>query len=55
MFLPVTLDHIDKLVEYIKELKLQIPSDPLEADILAMADMIAEENKGTGSSGSLST
>ncbi|XP_045080282.1 zinc finger MYM-type protein 3-like isoform X3 [Coregonus clupeaformis] len=50
MFLPVTLDHIDKLVEYIKELKLQIPSDPLEADILAMADMIAEENKGKGSS-----
>uniref|UniRef100_A0A8C8IXV8 TRASH domain-containing protein n=1 Tax=Oncorhynchus tshawytscha TaxID=74940 RepID=A0A8C8IXV8_ONCTS len=50
MFLPVTLDHIDKLVEYIKELKLQIPSDPLEADILAMADMIAEESKGKGSS-----
>uniref|UniRef100_A0A8C7L834 Zinc finger MYM-type containing 3 n=1 Tax=Oncorhynchus kisutch TaxID=8019 RepID=A0A8C7L834_ONCKI len=50
MFLPVTLDHIDKLVEYIKELKLQIPSDPLEADILAMANMIAEESKGKGSS-----
>lgn len=50
MFLPVTLDHIDKLVEYINDLKLQIPSDPLEADILAMADMIAEENKGKGSS-----
>lgn len=42
MFLPTTLENTDKIVETIEELKVKIPSNPLEADILAMAEMIAE-------------
>ncbi|KAJ8348845.1 hypothetical protein SKAU_G00274340 [Synaphobranchus kaupii] len=42
MFLPTTLENADKIVETIEELKVKIPSNPLEADILAMAEMIAE-------------
>ncbi|XP_071614063.1 zinc finger MYM-type protein 3 isoform X1 [Heliangelus exortis] len=42
MFLPTTLESADKIVETIEELKVKIPSNPLEADILAMAEMIAE-------------
>ncbi|XP_060688481.1 zinc finger MYM-type protein 3-like isoform X4 [Hemiscyllium ocellatum] len=42
MFLPTTLDSADKIVEAIEELKVKIPSNPFEADILAMAEMIAE-------------
>ncbi|KAI1902744.1 hypothetical protein AGOR_G00019160 [Albula goreensis] len=51
MFLPTTLENADKIVETIKELKVKIPSNPLEADILAMAEMIAEaEEMGKASS-----
>ncbi|XP_043912779.1 zinc finger MYM-type protein 3 isoform X2 [Protopterus annectens] len=42
MFLPTTLESADKIVDTIEELKVKIPSNPLEADILAMAEMIAE-------------
>ncbi|XP_007892255.1 zinc finger MYM-type protein 3 isoform X2 [Callorhinchus milii] len=42
MFLPTTLENTDKIVETIEELKVKIPSNPFEADILAMAEMIAE-------------
>nr|XP_033801044.1 zinc finger MYM-type protein 3 isoform X3 [Geotrypetes seraphini] len=42
MFLPTTLESADKIVQTIEELKVKIPSNPLEADILAMAEMIAE-------------
>ncbi|KAM4695722.1 zinc finger MYM-type protein 3 [Rhinophrynus dorsalis] len=42
MLLPTTLESTDKIVETIEELKVKIPSNPLEADILAMAEMIAE-------------
>lgn len=42
MFLPTTLESADKIVETIEELKVKIPSNPLEADLLAMAEMIAE-------------
>ncbi|XP_076775025.1 zinc finger MYM-type protein 3 isoform X6 [Arvicanthis niloticus] len=42
MFLPTTLESTEKIVETIEELKVKIPSNPLEADILAMAEMIAE-------------
>uniref|UniRef100_A0A6I8N8F7 Zinc finger MYM-type containing 3 n=1 Tax=Ornithorhynchus anatinus TaxID=9258 RepID=A0A6I8N8F7_ORNAN len=42
LFLPTTLENTDKIVETIEELKVKIPSNPLEADILAMAEMIAE-------------
>ncbi|XP_064206460.1 zinc finger MYM-type protein 3-like isoform X1 [Anguilla rostrata] len=51
MFLPTTLENADKIVETIEELKVKIPSNPLEADILAMAEMIAEaEEMGRASS-----
>lgn len=42
LLLPTTLENTDKIVETIEELKVKIPSNPLEADILAMAEMIAE-------------
>ncbi|XP_072287418.1 zinc finger MYM-type protein 3 isoform X2 [Pyxicephalus adspersus] len=42
LLLPTTLESTDKIVETIEELKVKIPSNPLEADILAMAEMIAE-------------
>nr|DBA13708.1 TPA: hypothetical protein GDO54_017052 [Pyxicephalus adspersus] len=42
LLLPTTLESIDKIVETIEELKVKIPSNPLEADILAMAEKIAE-------------
>ncbi|XP_018602130.1 zinc finger MYM-type protein 3-like isoform X3 [Scleropages formosus] len=45
MFLPTTLENTDKIVEAIEELKVKIPSNPLEADILAMAEMIAEASE----------
>ncbi|XP_033107013.1 zinc finger MYM-type protein 2-like isoform X2 [Anneissia japonica] len=41
MFLPVTTDNADKLIETIKDIKNRTPSDPLEAELLAMADAIA--------------
>ncbi|KAM9325763.1 zinc finger MYM-type protein 3 [Gastrophryne carolinensis] len=42
VLLPTTLENTDKIVETIEDLKVKIPSNPLEADILAMAEMIAE-------------
>ncbi|KAM4020740.1 zinc finger MYM-type protein 3 isoform 3-T7 [Anomaloglossus baeobatrachus] len=42
LLLPTTLENTDKIVETIEELKVKIPSNPLEADMLAMAEMIAE-------------
>ncbi|XP_018430221.1 PREDICTED: zinc finger MYM-type protein 3 [Nanorana parkeri] len=42
LLLPTTLESTDKILEAIEELKVKIPSNPLEADILAMAEMIAE-------------
>lgn len=36
------MESTEKIVETIEELKVKIPSNPLEADILAMAEMIAE-------------
>ncbi|KAJ8266472.1 hypothetical protein GJAV_G00130810 [Gymnothorax javanicus] len=51
MFLPTTLENADKIVGSVEELKVKIPSNPLEADILAMAEMIAEA-EGIGRSSS---
>ncbi|XP_048838844.1 zinc finger MYM-type protein 3-like isoform X1 [Brienomyrus brachyistius] len=45
MFFPTTLENADKIVEAIEEIKVKIPSNPLEADILAMAEMIAEASE----------
>ncbi|XP_059820220.1 zinc finger MYM-type protein 2 isoform X2 [Hypanus sabinus] len=45
VFLPTTLENAEKIVETIEDLKRKIPSNPIEADILAMAEMIAEAEK----------
>ncbi|XP_062910235.1 zinc finger MYM-type protein 2 isoform X2 [Mobula hypostoma] len=45
VFLPTTLENAEKIVETIEDLKRKVPSNPIEADILAMAEMIAEAEK----------
>lgn len=45
MFFPTTLENADKIVEAIDEIKMKIPSNPLEADLLAVAEMIAEASE----------
>ncbi|KAG9349716.1 hypothetical protein JZ751_028164 [Albula glossodonta] len=45
VFLPTTLNSAEQIVQTIAELKAKIPSDPLEADLLAMAEMIAEADE----------
>ncbi|KAJ8409903.1 hypothetical protein AAFF_G00209440 [Aldrovandia affinis] len=45
VFLPTTLSSAEQIVQTINELKAKIPSDPLEADLLAMAEMIAEADE----------
>ncbi|XP_051565424.1 zinc finger MYM-type protein 2-like [Myxocyprinus asiaticus] len=41
VFLPTTLQNADQIVKAINELKTKVPSDPLEADLAAMAELIA--------------
>ncbi|XP_028249313.1 zinc finger MYM-type protein 2 [Parambassis ranga] len=45
VFLPTTLQGAEQIVQTISELKNKVPSDPLEADLISMADMIAEDHK----------
>ena len=45
VFLPTTLQGAEQIIQSISELKNKVPSDPLEADLLSMAEMIAEEQK----------
>ncbi|GCC28756.1 zinc finger MYM-type protein 2 [Chiloscyllium punctatum] len=45
VFLPTTLGNAEKIVETIEDLKRKVPSNPIEADILAMAEMIAEAER----------
>ncbi|XP_019905867.2 zinc finger MYM-type protein 4 isoform X2 [Esox lucius] len=45
MFLPVTLDSAESIVETIQDIKQKIPSDPFEADLILMAEMVAEEGR----------
>lgn len=45
MFLPVTLDNAERIVETIQEIKAKIPSNPFEADLILMAEMVAEEGR----------
>ncbi|XP_041758978.2 zinc finger MYM-type protein 4-like isoform X2 [Coregonus clupeaformis] len=45
MFLPVTLDNAESIVETIQDIKEKIPSDPFEADLILMAEMVAEEGR----------
>ncbi|XP_077151920.1 LOW QUALITY PROTEIN: zinc finger MYM-type protein 4 [Ranitomeya variabilis] len=45
MLIPTTLDNADKIIDAIEDLKEKVPSDPFEADILQMAEMIAEDEE----------
>ncbi|XP_037330501.2 zinc finger MYM-type protein 4 isoform X2 [Pungitius pungitius] len=45
MFLPVTLDSAERIMETIQEIKQKIPSDPFEAELILMAEMVAEQNE----------
>ncbi|XP_051527024.1 zinc finger MYM-type protein 4-like isoform X2 [Myxocyprinus asiaticus] len=43
LFFPTTLDSAERIVETIQEIKEKIPDDPLEADLILMAEMVAED------------
>ncbi|XP_044027837.1 zinc finger MYM-type protein 4 isoform X2 [Siniperca chuatsi] len=45
MFLPVTMDSAERIVETIQEIKEKIPSDPFEAELILMAEMVAEDDE----------
>lgn len=45
MFLPVTMDSAERIVETIQEIKEKIPPDPFEAELILMAEMVAEDNE----------
>ncbi|KAL0963574.1 hypothetical protein UPYG_G00308140 [Umbra pygmaea] len=45
VFLPTTLQGAEQIVQTINELKVKVPTDPHEADLIAMAEMIAEDQK----------
>ncbi|XP_042290921.1 zinc finger MYM-type protein 4 isoform X1 [Thunnus maccoyii] len=45
MFLPVTMDSAERIVETIQEIKEKIPSDPFEAELILMAEMVAEQEE----------
>ncbi|KAM9851019.1 zinc finger MYM-type protein 2 [Aulostomus maculatus] len=45
VFLPTTLQGAEQIVQSINELKTKVPSDPREADLLSMAEVIAEDQK----------
>lgn len=46
MFLPVTMSSAEGIVETIKDIKEKIPSDPFEAELILMAEMVAEQDEG---------
>uniref|UniRef100_A0A8C2XRK1 TRASH domain-containing protein n=1 Tax=Cyclopterus lumpus TaxID=8103 RepID=A0A8C2XRK1_CYCLU len=45
VFLPVTMDSAERIMETIQEIKQKIPSDPFEAELILMAEMVAEQNE----------
>lgn len=48
MLLPVTMDNAERIVETIQEIKEKIPADPFEAELIFMAEMVAEDNEKNG-------
>ena len=48
MMLPVTLDSAERVVETIRQIKDKIPADPLEADLILMAEIVAEQEEREG-------
>ncbi|POI35009.1 hypothetical protein CIB84_001237 [Bambusicola thoracicus] len=45
LLFPTTLDNADKILETIQDIKEKIPISPFEADLLQMAEMIAEDDE----------
>ncbi|CAM4631844.1 unnamed protein product [Leuciscus chuanchicus] len=45
LFFPTTLDSAERIVKTIQEIKEKIPDDPLEAELLMMAEMVAEDTE----------
>lgn len=45
MFLPVAMNNAEKIVQTIQEIKQKIPSDPFEAELILMAEMVAEDTE----------
>ncbi|XP_060721663.1 zinc finger MYM-type protein 4 isoform X1 [Tachysurus vachellii] len=45
MFLPTTLDSAERIIETIQKIKERIPDNPLEADLIMMAEMVAEDSE----------
>ena len=45
MLIPSSMDNEDKTTESIEDIKEKLPSHPFEADLLEMAEMIAEDEE----------
>lgn len=45
MLIPSSIDNEDKVTESIEDAKEKLPSHPFEADLLEMAEMIAEDEE----------
>ncbi|XP_016298822.1 zinc finger MYM-type protein 4-like isoform X2 [Sinocyclocheilus anshuiensis] len=43
LFFPTTMDSAEHIVKTIQEIKEKIPNNPLEADLIMMAEMVAED------------
>lgn len=43
VFLPTTLQSAEQIVRTIDELKAKVSANPLEADLITMAELIADE------------
>ncbi|XP_060948229.1 zinc finger MYM-type protein 4 [Limanda limanda] len=47
MFLPVTMNSAERIIETIQAIKEKIPSDPFEAELILMAEMVAEQDENS--------
>uniref|UniRef100_A0A8C8AYJ6 TRASH domain-containing protein n=1 Tax=Otus sunia TaxID=257818 RepID=A0A8C8AYJ6_9STRI len=45
MLFPTTLENADKIIETIQDIREKVPTNPFEADLLQMAEMIAEDEE----------
>ncbi|XP_073668896.1 zinc finger MYM-type protein 4 isoform X3 [Paramisgurnus dabryanus] len=45
LFFPTTLDNTESILKTIQEIKEKIPENPLEADLIMMAEMVAEDTE----------
>ncbi|XP_054619771.1 zinc finger MYM-type protein 4 [Dunckerocampus dactyliophorus] len=48
VLLPVTTSNADRIVETIKKIKEKFPEDPFEAELILMAEMVAEQTGNAG-------